>query len=415
MIPRYEIDDISYVWSEKHQYQVWLNIERSYFSFLGQTQSDSKGMKKVYDKLVQLSLNPKKLDKFVELCHKKEKVTKHDIGAFILALEDEISIKKYPLARFIHHGLTSSDIKDTAFVVANKESLTFTIDNLQELLETITIIIQKYKNTLILGRTHGVIAEPTTVGLKFSNYYTELQHIFLQFNNLLNFTSVGKLSGAVGNYIHVHPVVEKKALLNIGIWPSYSTSQIIPRERFAEIIFYLSLLGSSLEKIATDIRLLHSTGEIMEGFKEGQIGSSTMPHKENPIVCENICGLARILRGHVQGALENVVLWNERDMTHSSVERIIFPDSYHIINFILLRMKDVIESLRFDELGMKEKIENRKTQWLQQEIMLIGIENGKSRSQAKTPAWEAYKRGHAFDYNRITKYVDFILDKKGIK
>jgi len=283
-----------------------------------------------------------------------EKTVGHDVIAFLTNVNENVG----PASRYIHLGLTSYDVVDTALALALKRAATLILKKLGATVDAAANISLKYKKTPMIGRTHGIHAEPTTFGLKFLVYYRELLRARERIRRARRAISVGKLSGAVGTLAQVPPAVEADALRQLGLKPAAATTQVIQRDRHAEYVAALAICGATLEKVALEIRGLQRTevGEVAEPFRRGQKGSSSMPHKRNPELCERVCGLARLLRGWLVVALENVALWHERDISHSSAERIVFPDATTTLYYMLDRMDYILEGLDVYPRRMKENL-----------------------------------------------------------
>jgi len=341
MIARYSRPEMSWVWDDRHRYLVWLKVEMAVCEELAREglipKADWAELQKSVRALEKKGgVDPKKVDEH-------EAVTRHDVIAFTTAVAEETG----PVSRYIHFGLTSSDVVDTSLSLLIQEAgkqLELLID---KFLKTLKKAAEKYKDLPTIGRSHGIFAEPTSFGLKFLSWHCEWQRNQQRLKNSLEGMGFGKLSGAVGVNPHWGPEFEERVLKRLGLAREPVSTQVVPRDRHAEFLGVLALLGSSLERIAIELRHLQRSevGEVMEGFQKGQKGSSAMPHKRNPISSENITGCARLLRSYSQAALENVALWHERDISHSSVERIILPDATLILDYALNRMNNVLEGL----------------------------------------------------------------------
>ncbi|MFW6000966.1 MAG: adenylosuccinate lyase [Halanaerobium sp.] len=371
MLSRYSRTEMKKVWSEENKYKIWLDIEIAVLKAraeLGEIPAEA----------VQ------KIEKEAEVDLKKikeiEKKTRHDMIAFI----EGISAPLGEESRFIHEGLTSSDIKDTARAVQMKEACELIITDLEELHQVLGEKALKYKDTIMVGRTHGVHAEPVTWGLKVLTWYEEIGRQIKRFNDLLETAAAGQISGAVGTFASIDPEVEEKVCAVLGLKNAAVTSQILQRDRHADFVERLALAAASIEKFATEIRNLQRTDilEVEEGFRKGQKGSSAMPHKKNPIVCERLSGLARVVRANVVPALENIALWHERDLTHSSVERIILPDSAILLDYMLVKFKEVMEELVVNEDNMKLNLEKTLGLTFSQRLMLALVDKGLRREEA---------------------------------
>ena len=309
-----------------------------------------------------------------------ELVTKHDVTAFLKSVADHVG----PEARYIHKGLTSSDVLDTALSLQMREGLNLLRKTCQEFLGVLQKQAIKYKETPMMGRSHGVHAEPVTLGLKFLLFFDEFRRNLGRLERACEAISVGKISGAVGTYANIDPRVEEETLkiLELGVAPV--STQILQRDRHAQVLAVIAIVGGSLEKLATEIRHLQKTEalEVEEPFSEGQTGSSAMPHKRNPVNCERVAGLARVLRGNAMAAMENIALWHERDITHSSVERVIVPDSYILLHFMFREMITVIKGLQVYPDNMMDNIWKTRGLIFSQRVLLSLIEKGLSRDAA---------------------------------
>jgi len=309
-----------------------------------------------------------------------ERETRHDVAAFVMQLEEVVG----EAGRWVHFGLTSYDVVDTALSLLLKEALGIILEDLEGLMEAVKERAFEHRDTVMIGRTHGVHAEPITFGLKLALWYEELKRHRGRLRRAREGISVGKVSGAVGTYAHVPPQVEEFVCRRLGLRPAPISSQIVQRDRHAEVFAALALLASSIEKFALEIRHLQRTEvlEAEEPFAEGQKGSSAMPHKRNPIGSENLCGLARVVRANLMAALEDVPLWHERDISHSSVERIIAPDSTILIDFMLWRLSRIVKGMRIYPERMKENLERTRGLIFSQAVMLELIRKGLPRQEA---------------------------------
>jgi len=389
------------IWSEENKYKIWLDIEISVLEARAEMgEIPKKDVKKIKDN-VQLDLK-----KIKEI----EKTTRHDMIAFI----EGISAPLGEEARFIHEGLTSSDIKDTARAVQMKEAVELVLEDLEELSTALGVEAIEHKDTIMVGRTHGVHAEPVTWGLKVLTWYQEIGRHILRFEQLLKVVAAGQISGAVGTFASIKPEVEEIVCRKLSLKNAAVTSQILQRDRHADFVERLALLAASIEKFATEIRNLQRTDilEVEEGFRKGQKGSSAMPHKKNPIVCERLTGLARVVRGNVIPALENVALWHERDLTHSSVERIVLPDSAILIDYMLVKFKKVIEELVVNKDNMLDNLEKTLGLTFSQRLMLALVEKGLRREEAyelaqrnALKAWDEKE-----DYKKLVQNDDEIME-----
>ncbi len=371
MINRYTLPEMGQIWTEQNRFKVMLDVEVAACHAMAALNLIPKESARNIQKKAAFNLSH---------VHKYEQVTKHDVTAFLKSVADYVG----PNARFIHKGLTSSDVLDTALSLQIRESL----DLLIECTAGVAAILKKkalqYKNTPMMGRSHGVHAEPVTLGLKFLLFYDEFRRSLTRLEAARKVISYGKISGAVGTYANIDPRVEQKTLKLLKLEVAPVSTQVLQRDRHAEVLSALAILGGSLEKLATEIRHLQKTEtlELEEPFSEGQTGSSAMPHKRNPVNCERIAGLARVLRGNSHAAVENIALWHERDITHSSVERIILPDSFILAHFMVSEMATVLRGLQVYPKNMMENIWKTRGLIFSQRVLLALIDKGLSREAA---------------------------------
>lgn len=371
MIPRYTRKQLSRIWSEENRYQKWLDVELSAceaWAKLGRIPKKS------------LDTIKKKACFTVKRIEEIEAITRHDVIAFVSAVGEHVGED----ARFIHMGLTSSDVLDTAYALLLKESSTVIIEDIKTLMAALKKRAYEFKDTPAMGRSHGIHAEPITFGLKFALWHAEMERNLCRMNRALEVISYGKISGAVGTFANVPPEVEVYVCKRLGLKAAPISTQVLQRDRHAEFFATLAIIGSSCEKIATEIRHLQRTEvlEAMEPFGKGQKGSSAMPHKKNPIGSENITGLARLLRGYCISSLENVALWHERDISHSSVERVIGPDATTVLDFMLARLTGIIEGLVVYPENIKKNLELTKGLWHSQNVLLALVDKGMARDDA---------------------------------
>ena len=389
MIRRYTRERMGRIWSDENKYQKWLQVELlvcEAWASLGKIPQEALEQIKA-----KARVDPKRIEEL-------EQVTRHDVAAFVMQLEEAVG----EAGRYIHMGLTSYDIVDTSLSLLLREAAQLILEDLDQLLEAVKEKAYQYKDTVMMGRTHGVHAEPITFGLKMAIWYEELKRHRERIERAKENISFGKVSGAVGTFAHVPPEVEEYVCKRLGLRPEPVSSQIIQRDRHGEFFCALALLASSIEKFALEIRHLQRTEvlEAEEPFGEGQKGSSAMPHKRNPIGAENLCGLARVVRSNCVAALENIPLWHERDISHSSVERIIAPDSTILIDYMLARLTRIIKGLRVYPEKMRENMELTRGLYHSQGLMLRLIEKGLSRQEAYSTvqrrAMEAWEEGKDF-------------------
>ncbi|MCK4447490.1 MAG: adenylosuccinate lyase, partial [Candidatus Marinimicrobia bacterium] len=344
----------------------------------------------------------------VERISEIEEEVKHDVIAFLTNISENVGES----ARYIHKGMTSSDLLDTALALQLSESGSLILEKLKRLIGILDYKAREYKDLLMIGRSHGVHAEPITFGLKFLIWKEEMLRHLERFKLALSDVKAGKISGAVGTYQHIDPEVEELVCKNLGLGAEPVSNQIVQRDRHAFFVSTIALIGASIEKIATEIRHLQRTEvrEVEEYFSKGQKGSSAMPHKRNPVLTERICGLARLLRGYAQSALENVPLWHERDISHSSVERVILPDSCICIDFILYEISRVLENLIVYPDNMIKNLEKTKGLIFSQVVLLALIEKGLSRGGA----YKIVQRNAMEAWNSDASFKDLLISDKNL-
>jgi len=418
------------IWSEENKYKKWLEIEIAVCKAKAELGEIPKKVAKKIE-------NNSKLD--LERIKEIEKTTRHDMLAFIESINEKLGNE----SKYVHQGLTSSDIKDTARALQMKESVELILKDLNEMKKVLKEKAILHKKTIMIGRTHGVHAEPVTWGLKMALWYEEIKRHIKRMENILDLVSVGQVSGAVGTYTSVSPKIEEEVCKKLGLKPAPISNQIMQRDRQSDFLNHLALIAASLEKFATEIRNLQRTDilEVEEGFRKGQKGSSAMPHKKNPIVCERITGLARVVRGNVVPGLENISLWHERDLTHSSVERVILPDSSILVDYALQKFKEVLEELKINKDNMRKNMDRTHGLIFSQRVMLALVDKGLEREDAyemaqrnALKAWENkedYKKlikndnkikeylndqeiEDVFDYNYYLKEIDNIFTRLGL-
>lgn len=371
MIDRYTLPEIGKVWTDENKFSIWLRIE------VLATEANSKlgivprsALQKIKSRA---KFNIKRINKI-------ESIVKHDVIAFLTNVGEFVG----PDSRFIHYGMTSSDVLDTALSVQMKEAGELILKKLIEFQKLLAIKAKKYKYLQMVGRTHGVHAEAITLGLKFALWYEEVKRNIERLKAAIKIISVGKISGAVGTYEHLNPFVERYVCKNLGLAPAHVSTQILQRDRHAEYMTTLALIASSLEKFATEIRHQQKTEilELEEPFSKGQKGSSAMPHKKNPIICERIAGLARILRGNAMASMENINLWHERDISHSSVERMAIPDSTMLLYYMLVKFTEVISGLVVHKENITRNLNLTHGLIYSQRTLLKLVELGLKREEA---------------------------------
>ena len=345
MITRYTLPEMGALWSEENKFRTWLEVEIEAARAMAHFDIIPKKAFRVIEKKAGFD---------VDRINKIEEEVNHDVIAFLTSVTEYVGEE----AKYLHFGMTSSDMLDTALSLLMKRAGAILDKKLATTLRLIKTLAMKYQNAPCIGRTHGVHAEPTTLGLKFAMWYTELSRGREDFKAAVEGVSVGKISGAVGNFANLDPKIENAVCRRLGLKSAAVSTQVIQRDRHARYITALAILGSSLEKFATEIRNLQRTEirEMAEGFTKGQKGSSAMPHKKNPITAERVTGIARMLRGYSLSAMENIPLWHERDIAHSSVERVIIPDATIVCDYGLEKFIGVLRGLVIDDKRMLENI-----------------------------------------------------------
>ena len=359
------------VWTEERKYSTWLEIELLVCEALAERgEIPAEAAKEIRAKA---TFDTRRVDEI-------EKVTKHDVIAFLTNVGESIG----PLSRYLHYGLTSSDILDTSLAVLLKEASELILQDLHRLLEILKEKAFQHKDTLMIGRSHGVHAEPITFGFKMALWYDEMKRNFQRMERAKDAVSVGKISGAVGTFAHTPPSVESYVCQRLGLKPAPISTQIVQRDHHAEYFTTLAILASSVEKFSVELRHLQRTEvlEVEEFFSTGQKGSSAMPHKRNPISAENLSGLARLVRSYSLAALENIPLWHERDISHSSVERVIGPDATILIDYMLNRLAQIIEKLIVYPEHMKANLERMGGLIYSETVLLLLTQKGLSREEA---------------------------------
>lgn len=371
MIERYSLPEMRNIWSEENKFRKWLDVELAVceaWAKLGRIPQDA------------LERIKSRAGFSVERIKEIEKVTKHDMVAFTTSVAEFIGED----SRYFHMGLTSYDVVDTALSILIRDSLDLVIEKTEKLKEVLREKAIEWKDFLVMGRTHGVHAEPITFGFKFLIYYEEMKRNIERLRKAKKNIEVGRISGSVGTYAHLEMEVERIACEKLGLVPESVSNQVIQRDRHAEVMSALSITASTLEKIATEIRHLQRT-EVLEAeefFSEGQKGSSSMPHKRNPVRAERVCGLSRLIRSYLISSLENINLWHERDISHSSVERIIFPETFLLSDFALQEMIELVSTLIVYPERMRENIEKSYGLIFSQRLLHALMEKGLSREKA---------------------------------
>ncbi len=371
MIDRYTRPPMGDLWSEEQKLQSWLDVELAAcaaWSEIGAIPPED--VETLYDEA----------DFDVDRIHEIEKETKHDVVAFTRAVSETLGEEK----KWVHYGLTSTDVVDTAYMVRIKKANSLIRTQLDGMIETLAEKAREHKHTLTMGRTHGVHAEPTTFGLKMARFYDEMTRQKERFERAAEEMRMGKLSGAVGTFAHIPPEVERLTCERLGLKPAPISTQVLSRDRHANYLSVIAGIGATLEKMAVEVRHLQRSEvrEAEEAFSAGQKGSSAMPHKRNPVGSENITGCARLLRGYMNSEFDNVALWHERDISHSSVERIVLPDATTLLHYALRRFRGIIDGLVVYEDTMRENMEETHGLYNSQRLMLKLVDEGLNREEA---------------------------------
>ena len=388
MIKRYLINEIEDIWNQNNKISTWKKVESSVTKQLEDAGIVPKG----------LSAEILKVNISLEELEEREKITNHDVASFVDILQNKIEKN----SEWVHYGLTSSDIVDTSNSLLIIESLDFLLIQIDELIETLKNLAIKEKDTKIIGRTHGVFAEITFLGNIFSNWLLEINRNKQRIVKAKENISVGKFSGAVGNYSILNQEIEERALSSLNLKPELFASQIVSRDRYAEVIIAIGMLGSCFDRISQNLRGYQRSevGEIFESFSKEQKGSSAMPHKKNPITSERVSGISRILRGYVITSLENISLWHERDISNSSVERIIFPDGFNLITFATIEMEKLFSNIQINHEKINSNIDLAKVSILTQACLSHLITKGVDRD-------EAYRfiQSQSFEFDDLDDYL----------
>jgi len=399
MTERYEIEEISTIWDRENKYRKWLEVElaivETWYEFGKIPKASLENIKK------KANFNIKRINEI-------EKKVKHDVIAFLTSIEEYVGKD----SAYIHMGITSYDIVDTALSLMINESLKIIINKANRLKNILIQEAFKYKNLQSIGRTHGIHAEPITFGIKYLIWYEEIKRNIYRLINAKEIISVGKISGSVGTYIHFPSEGEEIALKKLNLKPCKVSSQIIQRDRHMQVIYALASITSGIEKIAIEIRHLQRTEvlEVEEPFTKGQKGSSSMPHKKNPVKCERISGLARLLRGNLSVAFENNLLWHERDISHSSSERIIFPDSFHITAFILDEMSYIIKNINIYPENIKKNLDMTNEVYYSQKVLTLLV----NKKIPRQKAYELVQKNALESWTKKKSFRKLILKDKEI-
>jgi len=401
MLDRYTKGEIGAVWTDYQTYYTWLEVELAVCEAWVELGEMSQ---KVYEDIKTKTIHTLSVDRI----HAIERSVKHNVIAFLTHLAENVGDN----SRFIHKGLTSSDVLDTALSMQTVAAANLLISLVKQLENVLKQKAFEHKNTIMMGRSHGMHAEPITFGLKLANWYSEMQRNRERLIQAIKWMRYGKISGAVGTYAHIPPKLEEIVCKKLGLIPADVSNQILQRDRHAQFITTLAIIGSSLDKFATEIRHLARTEihEVEEPFTKKQKGSSSMPHKRNPMRSENICGCSRVLRGYALTAMENMALWHERDISHSSAERIIFPDATILLYHMLTKMINVVENMQVYPENMKMNMDMSSSVQLSQKVLLLLVDAGMRRE-------DAYKKVQCYAMESINsrcKFIDLILSDEVI-
>ncbi|MBI4598101.1 MAG: adenylosuccinate lyase [Candidatus Omnitrophica bacterium] len=400
MIPRYTLPVMGTVWSDEHRLKVMLDVELYVL--------EAQSRLGIVPRSAVEAIRRKARVSAAGISHKEAK-TQHDVIAFIEHLENHVGA----YGRYLHFGLTSSDVLDTSLAALLREANALLLADLKVLQSSLAKQARRHKHTLMIGRTHGIHAEPTSFGLKVAMFYDEFRRHLARLERAGEAVSVGKISGAVGTFANVDPSVERYVCAKLGLRPAPISTQIVQRDLHADYLNTLALIGASLEKLSTEIRHLQRTevGEAEEPFGHGQKGSSAMPHKKNPITCERITGMSRLLRGYQLAAMENITLWHERDISHSSVERVILPDATITLDYMLQTMTKVIDGLVVHPDRMRENLQSTRGVVYSGQVLLALMRKGLSRQ----PAYELVQRNALAAWRDGDNFVDALAKDPQIR
>lgn len=397
MIERYDSPEISQIWSEKYKFQTFLKVELALVKALEKNNVIDKGTSELISE--KAVINPERIKEI-------EKITKHDVIAFCTSITENLS---QSAGKYFHYGCTSSDIIDTALTLQIRDSLDLVRPQLKNLKESLLSQAKKTQNLAAMGRSHGMNAEPMSFGQKFLGFYAEVSRRLNDLEHFYQNELTGQFSGAVGNYTVLTPEIEKDALEILELKTEPVSTQVIPRDRVAKLISLNAQIANALERIAIEIRHLHHSdlGEVFEGFSQGQKGSSTMPHKKNPISCENISGLARVIRSHVSMAFENTLLWHERDISHSSAERMMLPDNLGLLYYAIRRMDNTIKNLVINENHIESKVKSEFTYLSSYILHSLLKDNDMSREEIYAIVQKA-----SFEAKDVTNFIQLIKSER---
>lgn len=372
MIPRYTPNDLAALWSPERRFQIWLEVELAACEAMEEEGLVPKGTA-ARIRAQKLSLDPNRIDEI-------ERTTKHDVIAFLTHVEELAGAD----ARWLHRGMTSSDVLDTSFAIQLRDATDAILKRLDAVLEALAARAREHARTPMIGRSHGIFAEPVTFGVALAGHYAELRRGRDRLVTARAAIAFGKIAGAVGTYAHLSPAIETRALTALGLSCETVATQVVPRDRHAELFCAMALVAAGIERFATNVRHWQRSevGEAEEAFTVGQKGSSAMPHKRNPILSENLCGLARMMRAYAGAALENVALWHERDISHSSAERMLAPDATTTLGFMLERARKLVDGLVVYPDNMRTNLEKTGGLWASEAVLLALVHSGMARQEA---------------------------------
>jgi len=399
MIKRYSRKELVDIWDEYNKYKIWLNIEIAAAEGMEKIKLIPKGVASIVKKKGKIK---------VKRIHQIESKVKHDVIAFLTSITEQVGFK----AKFLHQGMTSSDVLDTCYNIQLVQSGNILLNDIEEILSVLKLQAKKYKNTICIGRSHGMHAEPITFGLKLASYFSEFSRNKKRLIQAINEISTCAVSGAVGTFANIDPRIEKYVAKKMNLHVEPVSTQIIPRDRHAYFFSILGIIAGSVERVSTEIRHLQRTEiqEVEEFFSKDQKGSSAMPHKRNPILSENLSGLSRLVRSYVVPALENIALWHERDISHSSVERNIGPDATVTLDFALVRMKGILKNMRVYPKKMIDNLNLTKGLIFSQQAMIELTKNGFTREEA----YKVVQKHARFSWTNNISLLESLINDKNL-
>jgi len=399
MIKRYSRKELVDIWDEYNKYKIWLNIEIAAAEGMEKIKLIPKGVASIVKKKGKIK---------VKRIHQIESKVKHDVIAFLTSITEQVGLK----AKFLHQGMTSSDVLDTCYNIQLVQSGNILLNDIEEILSVLKLQAKKYKNTICIGRSHGMHAEPITFGLKLASYFSEFSRNKKRLIQAINEISTCAVSGAVGTFANIDPRIEKYVAKKMNLHVEPVSTQIIPRDRHAYFFSILGIIAGSVERVSTEIRHLQRTEiqEVEEFFSKDQKGSSAMPHKRNPILSENLSGLSRLVRSYVVPALENIALWHERDISHSSVERNIGPDATVTLDFALVRMKGILKNMRVYPKKMIDNLNLTKGLIFSQQVMIELTKNGFTREEA----YKVVQKHARFSWTNNISLLESLINDKNL-